>query len=148
MTATALFPLAPWLEGTNQNSTSANDNALRIEALMAPAEGFAAAVPSAPVDHDQWLVSVTWGGFAVGNVVIYLGGTWREFTTYDGMTKVIAGKQYIKASGAWSLSPIEWVSVPASAIAAGEAGQVAYDSTHLYVCAATNTWVRCALATW
>lgn len=40
-----------------------------------------------------------------------------------------------------------WVAVPATAASAGIAGQVAYDASHLYVCIAPSTWVRCALAT-
>lgn len=40
------------------------------------------------------------------------------------------------------------VATPASAGAAGVAGQWSYDATHIYVCIATNTWVRATLATW
>jgi hypothetical protein len=43
--------------------------------------------------------------------------------------------------------PPAWQTVPATATSTGTAGQVAYDATHLYVCVATNTWVRVALAT-
>lgn len=38
--------------------------------------------------------------------------------------------------------------VPASAGASGVAGSIAWDGSHIYVCTATNTWVRAALATW
>lgn len=100
MTATAIFPLAQWKEGTNQNSTPANDNALRIEALMGPAKGFADSAPSSPVDHDQWVVSTAWGGFTLNNIVVYLGGTWKEFATYNGMFKTINGVAYLR-HGAW-----------------------------------------------
>lgn len=89
MTATTIFPLALWAEGTNQNSTPANDNALRMQALMAPAKGYAAAAPSSPAEGDQWIVSVTWGGHAVDNIVIYTGGTWKEFASFAGMFKTI-----------------------------------------------------------
>ncbi len=41
-----------------------------------------------------------------------------------------------------------WVGVPATAGAAGVAGQAAYESGFLYVCVATNTWQRVAIATW
>ena len=41
----------------------------------------------------------------------------------------------------------DWVTVPVTATSSGTAGQVAYDATHFYVCIATNTWVRVALAT-
>jgi len=39
-------------------------------------------------------------------------------------------------------------SAPATASSTGTAGTVAYDATHIYVCIATNTWVRATLATW
>ena len=38
--------------------------------------------------------------------------------------------------------------VPATATSAGTVGQVAYNSTHIYICTATNTWRRAALGTW
>lgn len=37
---------------------------------------------------------------------------------------------------------------PATATSTGVAGTIAYDATHIYVCVATNTWVRANLATW
>jgi len=39
-------------------------------------------------------------------------------------------------------------SVPANATSTGYAGQMAYDGSFLYVCTATNTWVRTPLASW
>lgn len=41
-----------------------------------------------------------------------------------------------------------WVSAPASAASTGTAGQIAYDSSYLYICTATDTWKRVAIATW
>ena len=37
---------------------------------------------------------------------------------------------------------------PASATAAGNQGEIAWDANHVYVCTATNTWRRAALSTW
>ncbi len=37
---------------------------------------------------------------------------------------------------------------PASASATGTAGDIRYDADYIYVCTATNTWKRAALATW
>jgi hypothetical protein len=37
---------------------------------------------------------------------------------------------------------------PASASAAGTAGTIAWDSSYVYVCVATNTWRRVAIASW
>jgi len=39
-------------------------------------------------------------------------------------------------------------STPASASATGIAGTVCWDSSYIYVCTATNTWKRVAIATW
>jgi hypothetical protein len=51
-----------------------------------------------------------------------------------------AVKSYVDAKGP--------VAAPSAATSAGVAGTWAYDSTHIYVCVATNTWVRASLATW
>lgn len=38
--------------------------------------------------------------------------------------------------------------VPASTAATGFAGQVAWDDSYFYICTATDTWKRVAVATW
>jgi hypothetical protein len=40
------------------------------------------------------------------------------------------------------------VDAPASASDTGTAGQVAWDADYIYVCTATDTWKRVAIATW
>jgi hypothetical protein len=37
---------------------------------------------------------------------------------------------------------------PASASSAGYPGQIAYDNTHIYVCIATNSWIRASASSW
>ena len=37
---------------------------------------------------------------------------------------------------------------PASAAATGNAGDICWDASYIYVCTATNTWKRSAIATW
>ena len=37
---------------------------------------------------------------------------------------------------------------PASATAAGTAGQIVWDTDYIYICTATNTWKRVAIGTW
>lgn len=67
-------------------------------------------------------------------------------------TSVQNGRTYKWSGNAWELAPpsgmLSWSSVPASATATGTAGQVAYDSSYVYVCVAESTWVRSPLATW
>lgn len=38
--------------------------------------------------------------------------------------------------------------VPATATSTGTRGQLAYNTTHIYLCVATNTWVRADLNNW
>ena len=40
------------------------------------------------------------------------------------------------------------VSAPSTASSTGSLGQWAVDSSYLYVCTATNTWKRVAIASW
>ena len=40
------------------------------------------------------------------------------------------------------------VAAPASATSTGVTGQIATDANYIYVCTATNTWKRVAIATW
>lgn len=44
--------------------------------------------------------------------------------------------------------PILPTHTPASATAAGTAGEVAWDANYIYVCIAANTWKRVAISTW
>lgn len=37
---------------------------------------------------------------------------------------------------------------PSTASSTGTTGTIAYDATHIYVCIATNSWVRATLAAW
>jgi hypothetical protein len=37
---------------------------------------------------------------------------------------------------------------PASATDTGSAGEICWDANYIYVCTATNTWKRTAIATW
>lgn len=58
---------------------------------------------------------------------------------------VSKGTGVVKANG----NPVGVkVAVPASAAATGVPGQWAADGSYIYVCTATNTWLRAAIATW
>ena len=46
-----------------------------------------------------------------------------------------------------AVSPMIAASVPTQSSSLGTPGQIAFDSTHLYVCVATNSWVRTSLTT-
>ncbi len=70
-------------------------------------------------------------------------------THEDALDKgMMASQQLDAAVIALQTGKLEWTTVPASATATGTAGQIAYESGWLYVCVATDTWERVALATW
>jgi hypothetical protein len=54
----------------------------------------------------------------------------------------------IKANASSNAFRIANSQTPASASATGTAGTIAWDTSYIYVCTATNTWKRAALSTW
>ncbi len=120
-----LFPFAVWLEGTNQNSIPANDNALRNEVLAKAAISIADAEPSESDtgDGDVHIVGTPWGGFDSDDVVIYRGGTWYGFAPFEGWLK--------RLNSTGDLLAFEgsegWV-VQLSPGGGGDADQVSYDN--------------------
>jgi hypothetical protein len=63
------------------------------------------------------------------------------FDTFTATGTLIANA----ASNAFRITTAQ---TPASAAATGTAGTIAWDSSYIYVCTATNTWKRAAIATW
>jgi hypothetical protein len=63
---------------------------------------------------------------------------------------VAGGNQFVINSSGMSLNcPLTIPThTPASSSDTGAAGQIAWDSSYVYICTATNTWKRSALATW
>lgn len=98
-----VFPLEIWEEGITQPRFAANDNALRVEAIERGALNFSTAAPSSPSDGDVHFVQTAWGGFAVGDVVMYRGGTWYGFKPFMGWKKYCDAdsKLYVYDAG-WS----------------------------------------------
>jgi len=75
------------------------------------------------------------------NDIVY---TWSDGAGNTVITLSASGN-LILASGQLNIST---TSTPASAAAAGTTGDIAWDSSYVYVCTATNTWKRTAIATW
>jgi hypothetical protein len=72
---------------------------------------------------------------------LYTSGTQRIGIASTGAVTVTTGNALIadhRLTG----------TAPTSATATGTAGDVRYDSSFIYVCTATNTWVRSLLTTW
>jgi hypothetical protein len=90
------------------------------------------------------------------------GVTWLQGRNYsaDGISYDIALNPVGGKVGVGTLAPavaldvnansirIRTAKTPATAGAAGIQGEVAWDAGYVYVCVATNTWKRAAIATW
>lgn len=79
--------------------------------------------------------SLAASGVSVGS---YGDGTHVPQITIDAKGRI---------TSAATTPPLVPSSAPSTAGSAGVAGQFAYDATHIYICVATNTWVRATLAT-
>lgn len=63
-------------------------------------------------------------------------------TVLQNVVKAINGLE--QTTGQQQIIP--FVAAPATATSAGVAGNMAYDSSYFYICTATNTWKRVAIA--
>ena len=76
-------------------------------------------------------------------------GIVKSTTTTGALTIAVAGDfPTLNQNTTGQARGITTGAVPASASATGVAGTVAWESGFLYVCVATDTWERVAIATW
>ena len=83
------------------------------------------------------------------NIYTSSGSTSFEFTT-SGVIILPPGGDITNSSGNSIICniPCPTSSVPVTVTSTGTAGQLAYNSSHVYICVATNTWRRASLSTW
>ncbi len=66
----------------------------------------------------------------------------------NAVTKSITATNLLTNSSNVAANFVRAGSVPAAADSTGTAGEIVYNSTHLYICVAANTWKRVELSTW
>lgn len=101
-------------------------------------------VPSLVLNSDgssQFGGSITAGNINVGNALYFGGG--NNYLTFGGGR--LLSNVGVEVTN-YKLSSLN--TAPASATATGTTGEIRVTATHIYVCTATNTWVRSALTTW
>lgn len=91
-----------------------------------------------------------WNGTAIGTAY---GGLGANNSAATGVPVFAAGTATVSASPSLtnltlSGNLIVATQTPASAAATGTAGTIAWDSSYIYVCVATDTWKRVAISTW
>ncbi len=96
-------------------------------------------------------------GITVGSITgdnqINIGGAFQRDTSGNVTLKHgTTGSTLIAttSSSAFTLAvaPVIPTNTPATSGATGTTGQIAWDASYIYVCTATNTWKRAAIATW
>ena len=65
------------------------------------------------------------------------------YLVHTGASKKVTAGQFMS-----SMATSILVSAPAFVTSAGTQGQLAFDSSNVYVCVAASTWRRAALTTW
>ena len=112
-------------------------------------DGTYASLSGAPTLFDGAYSSLT-GAPTLATVAT--SGLYSDLTGSPTLATVATSGSYDDLTNKPSIPSIagllSWSTVPASASATGTSGQIAYDATYLYVCVATDTWVRTPLTTW
>jgi hypothetical protein len=102
--------------------------------LIASSSSFSGNAHPLSIDKDGIVQSIFFnsGNFSIGS------------TTDDNTNKLQVAGSVISTQ--YRLSALN--TAPASATATGTLGEIRIDANHIYVCTATNTWKRAAIATW
>lgn len=129
------------------NIKRASDESRRISAqnasLAVKAAEAAAATDFEPVIPDG-IAGQYWNGLKAWTTLDKSSvGLGNVDNTADANKPVSTAQQT-----ALNLKLNTWVSAPATAASTGTVGQIAYNGSYIYICTASNTWVRAALSTW
>src|SRR5690606_9079109 len=90
-----ISPLRQWPAGIQQASVPANDNALRLEAILRPCLGVANDASGSDADGDVWLVGDTPAGafasFSENDIALYQFASWYAWAPFVGARLVVDG---------------------------------------------------------
>ena len=83
------------------------------------------------------LAGQVWYNTSNGRAYVYYDNFWVEFSP-----------GFVGQQGPAGAGGITIVSAPATSTSTGSVGQIAYDSSYVYICVASNSWVRVTRETW
>lgn len=101
----------------------------------------------------SWLTAV----FGYGGVVLQYGSSSTVGLLLDSSGDVVigtdpGGSELLRVGGGIDSNSnkirVRTAKTPSSATDTGNAGEVCWDANYIYVCTATNTWKRSAIASW
>jgi len=122
-------------------TTTINNNSLVGWTVAARSDATSSLVVASSIDAN--LANNWWGTAASSKLVV-------ESTVASGsitVSPVLSGKTTAGAILDY-IDIASLVGVPASATSSGTAGQIAYDSSFIYICTATSVWKRVAIGSW
>lgn len=107
--STEILQLRVWLENTQQNHIPANDNSLRLEALLRPCLGVANDEAGGDTDGDVWVVGDTPVGafatFSKDDIAIHKQGNWHAWAPVEGLRLVVNDVRKVFDGSAWIDDP-------------------------------------------
>ena len=89
------------------------------------------------------------GAEIIAKIDAAIGTDWKSGTGAE-ILAVIEAAADVDLTGNLSVAGTTVISTktPATAGATGTAGEIAWDGSFIYICSATDTWLRVAIATW
>jgi hypothetical protein len=87
-----------------------------------------------------------------GNNILFENSSSGERARIDSSGRLLVGSDADSGGALLQVNGdrirVATAKTPASATAAGTAGEICWDADYIYVCVATNSWKRTAIATW
>jgi hypothetical protein len=149
-----------WNFGTDGNLTLPESGSINYSNNASILDGFLTSVPTASavelgvVKVDNSTIVINDGTISsIGSNSVIPPSSTAPVSPTNGQLwyDTVSGKIFVYITDAWvDTSPAIPLAgaAPLTASSAGTPGQIAYDSSHVYICVANNTWKRSELTTW
>jgi len=129
-----------------------NSNNLRLNTGISGAGGWAISADGTFTTSKQIISTLPVGTapFSVVSTTLVTNLNADKVDGYDLNQAVTTGGSptFVKVTLSGNLINIATAKTPANATDTGTAGDICWDSDFIYVCTATNTWKKVAIATW
>ena len=117
--------------------------------LIAPGSGGGLSLGNGADPTKRLTLNLSGSATATATTLTFAQTVNRTLTFPDASTTVVGTDVAQVLTNKTLTSPkVTSGNAPATAAATGTVGQIEWDSGFIYVCTATNTWKRAALATW
>jgi hypothetical protein len=133
--------------GATVSATTASNNTSSGALVVSGGVGVAGSINAGTTGTNHSHV-FTGGDLGSGSTILVARDSNGTNQFIVGGSGVVQITNSLQLNGSANVLRIVNSQTPASASATGTAGTIAWDSSYIYVCTATNTWKRAALSTW